>query len=251
MSGTSEKVASLPDLRPARAGEGEGLRAALARPQSRPRNPEAKGCSSASKRPPPNSISPVLELERAHVFFNRTLFDGRLTGRVVVTIQTAGKRRVHGWYQAGAWKNGKERVAELNLSAEDLHRPVEDLLETVIHEMVHQADVEAGIEDTCDQGRYHNAAFKRSAEKAGLVCAQSAGHGWAETELGPRAREAILRFKPKKEAFRVARLLTGGRRKTPTKLVKWVCDCGFGVRVAKAEFNAECLDCGEQFRKED
>lgn len=92
-----------------------------------------------------------------------------------------------------------------------------------------------GVQDTSRQGRYHNARFRDVAREIGLVCAQSGGDGWAQTQLDDAAR---VRY-----AQQVTRLdkAIGGHRVTPLRRRRrassnsgapLVCDCGRKIRVA-------------------
>lgn len=214
-----------------------------------PHSPPAAAAEAPAADAMSHSLRPaILELERAHAFFNGELFAGTLSARILVTVQTAGRKRAYGWFDRERWRDAELKVAELNLAAEELDRPVEKILETLVHEMVHQANAEAGVRDTSAGGRYHNGAFRARAEEAGLEVERDEKNGWAITRLGPRGRDALFRFKPKAEAFQVVRLVDPP--KAPTKMKKWVCDCG-PIRVGRAEFRAMCLECRQEFRLED
>lgn len=57
------------------------------------------------------------------------------------------------------WASAKELYYELNLGAEYLDRPIENVLATLMHEMVHIYCMENKIKDTSNAGRYHNIRF--------------------------------------------------------------------------------------------
>jgi len=191
------------------------------------------------------SINPAIrELERAYRFFNQELFGGALDAKVIITIQSRGRKSVLGWHWAGKWKNGDTTsLAEINLSAEDLKTG--DPYEILIHEMAHHLNFQRGIRDV-SANQYHNLHFKKAAEDAGLLVTKAGRAGFGITALGERAKEALLQFKPEAQVFGILRI-----QEIPhsiTKLKKWSCACGVNVRVARMDFNATCNLCGSLFQ---
>ena len=191
------------------------------------------------------SINPALcELERAFAFFNQELFSGELDTKVIITIQSRGRKAVLGWHWAGKWKNGdKTHLAEINLSAEDLK--IGDPYEILIHEMAHHLNFQRGIRDV-SANQYHNLHFKKAAEAAGLEVTRSGRAGFGITVLGELAKEKILQFKPERQVFEILRIQETARQ--ITKLKKWSCACGVNVRVARTDFSATCNLCGSAFQ---
>lgn len=190
------------------------------------------------------SINPALtELERAYSFLNGELFRGELDSRVIITIQSRGRKRALGWHWAEKWRNGESSLAEINLSAEDLEKT--DPYEVLIHEMAHHLNHQRGVKDV-SRGQYHNAHFKKAAEEAGLQVMRSGNVGFGVTALGDRAKEALLRFKPQPEVFGILR--TQSPRAKQLKLKKWSCPCGVNVRVGRRDFQATCNLCSSPFR---
>ena len=157
------------------------------------------------------SINPALcELERAFTFFNKELFSGELDTKVIITIQSRGRKSVLGWHWAGKWKNGeKDALAEINLSAEDLKSG--DPYEILIHEMTHHLNFQRGIRDV-SRNQYHNLHFKRAAEAAGLQVMKSGRAGFGITALGELAKEKILQFKPERQVFEILRIQETGQQ---------------------------------------
>lgn len=201
-----------------------------------------------------NSLRPVLEaLEAAHAAFNAAMFGGRLKRQPVITVQTRGRRRAYGWYWAGRWQNGQPSpAAELNVSAEDLKRPAEDVLLTLAHEMVHQATDEAGVKDCSRNGAYHNRKFRTLAEEAGLCGPAEADkrHGFSAVTWGPegsRGRAALGGLDSKiREAFDLARIMPTAKG-SKGKMLLFVCGCGFKIRCGRRELAAQCLQCEGRF----
>lgn len=202
-----------------------------------------------------NSLRPVLEaLEGAHAHLNGAMFGGRLTTRPVITVQTRGRKSAYGWYWAARWQNGAPlAAAELNVCAEDLKRPPEDVLLTLAHEMVHQWADERGVKDCSRNGAYHNKRFAALAVEAGLCAPAEADkrHGWSAVTWGPdgsRARAALDGLDSKiREAFALARLVVPGKA-SKGKMLLFTCGCGFKIRCGRRELAAQCLSCGERFQ---
>lgn len=190
----------------------------------------------------------IAELERWFRIFNRELLGRKLSSGVVVTVQSTGRRRrVLGWHWRSRWQNRRSKLAEINIVAESLERKPEEILETLLHEMCHQRNAERDIVDVSPESyQYHNEHFKRAAEEAGLVCERMGRYGWAKTMLGDRAIAVIRRHAIDRAAFSIARLAEATPTRKTTKHKKWVCACG-AIRVARADFQALCLVCDQEF----
>jgi len=145
----------------------------------------------------------------------------------MITIQTAGRKKAYGWHSKDRWEdqNGHLRT-EINLSAEYINRPAEDICETIIHEMAHLVNSKNGIKD-CTPTQYHNKHFKTSAEALGLVVEKVKQRGYAKTSLGPEAAALIEKFKPNAEVFTLVRNNGTGGSKTDKKESKT-----FGVQIS-------------------
>ena len=139
-----------------------------------------------------NSIRPAIEeLERMFNAFV-PLF-GQEMPLPVITIQSKGRTEALGWHCQNSWQNGDpDKLTEINLCAEHLGRPVEEIAETLLHEMVHHANSLDGVSD-CTSRQYHNKHFKTRCERIGLVCKKAAGRGWAETSLSDALKAKVLR----------------------------------------------------------
>jgi len=193
-------------------------------------------------------------LRAAWRHFDRQLFGSRLSGPPVITIQRRGRKECQGWYAADQWADARGNVrAELNVCAEDLHEPPDRILLELVREMVHQQAHDRGMQDTSQQGRYHNRRFKALAEEAGLVAPErpDAQVGYAEIQWGPRSRRALDSLDPGiKEAFVLARRrLAGPARKG--KMLLFVCGCAppYKIRTGRADLSALCVRCEQTFRR--
>ena len=86
----------------------------------------------------------------------------------MITIQSRPK--AYGYITCNeVWTDTDRSYYEINITAEYLNRPIENVLATLQHEMVHLYCMVNGIQDTSKAGRYHNKNFKAEAEKRGLL----------------------------------------------------------------------------------
>lgn len=107
-------------------------------------------------------------LEQAYIALNNKFFQGQLPP-VVITIQSSPK--AYGHYTTwDAWHTDTDGYREINLGAETLNQPIENLIAVMVHEMTHHYCAVNGIKDTSRGGTYHNSqGFKRVAEGTGAV----------------------------------------------------------------------------------
>lgn len=163
------------------------------------------------------------ELYRSFDFFNKHFALNQLK-RPLITIQTDRSHKTYGWFGKNFWGENSKKEAnidELNLTAETLHRQPEEVLETLLHEMAHLKNAQAGIKD-CTVTQYHNKSFKESAEGFGLKVGTMVRKGWAYTQLDDAAKEAITQLKPNKSAYCICRKPEVRIKKAPTTIPLYV-----------------------------
>ena len=154
---------------------------------------------------------------------------------------------------------------ELNVSADYLNRPIEQLTATMLHETAHLYNLEHGIKDTSN-GYYHNKRFKKTAEEfCHLQIDCDTKYGWTVTSPTEETLDFVIRngfedFLIHREtpfAFKGIGGTSGntgaaGTPKTKPKgsnSIKWICPkCGAIVRSTR-EVNILCGDCNEPFIK--
>ncbi len=125
----------------------------------------------------------VVFLEGAFDVLNEKYFESALS-RPAITIQSTP--RAHGHFTPyDAWDNCGLKLKEINLGAESLHRPVANVIATLMHEMVHYYCHVQGIKDVSRGNTYYNKRFKEEAEKRGLIISYSAGIGYSVTYPSP------------------------------------------------------------------
>jgi len=135
------------------------------------------------------------KLVEAFEFFNAEL-DAQLDNPVFTLIPNRGRQSYYGWYWQGRWKDGKKTLPEINITADTLKRSVEEICETIIHEMVHYANNVANVVD-CNNNQYHNKHFKTKAESFGLKVEKVKNKGYARTALDEKAANMVKKYKSK------------------------------------------------------
>ena len=165
------------------------------------------------------------------------------------------------------WVDSKNEVAryELNVGADYLTRPIENVVATLIHEATHLYCMQNGIKDTSMNGIYHNKRFKEVAESKGkLSISKHERYGWTVTE--PTENTIQFCIDNGFEDIQITRQTTysfisiGGDKsadghKTTKPVnrnshsIKWVCPCcRDSVRSTKV-VNIICGDCGVPFER--
>ena len=128
-------------------------------------------------------------LEKIFRALNEHYFEGAIE-EPVITIQSTPRAYGHVTV-AKAWQraDGGERH-ELNIGAGTLDRPIENVTATVLHEMVHLFNLQAGVQDTSRGGAYHNKRFREAAEARDLHISYYKRIGWSITE----PTDALIEF---------------------------------------------------------
>lgn len=130
-------------------------------------------------------------LEKIFRTINRDSFGGELE-EPIITIQTTPG--AYGHVTVGkTWRKGQEMRHELNIAADWLDRPIEQVCATMIHEMAHLYNIQHGIQDCSRGGSYHNKHFKVEAEKHMIRIDRSEKYGWTVTSPTDELLEYILR----------------------------------------------------------
>jgi len=204
-------------------------------------------------------------LEYSFDVLNEVYFNGELPP-IVITLQSSPKS--HGHFTVGrVWRAEEEHLNEINISVEFLDRPIENIIATLCHEMVHYYCQLKGIQDTSQGGRYHNKNFKRVSEEKGLIISYRQYIGYSVTTPSPEFIEVLKARGIEKPldinrdgVFMVSGVQGGGSAGTdmglpiaPTKpkssTRKYMCPCcGNSFRATK-DINVLCIECGEVFIK--
>jgi len=205
------------------------------------------------------SLKPVIEkLEALFSNLNNRFYNGDLQ-RPVITVSPDTTKGAFGWCTSWkAWgiaKEGEQKddegYFEINICAEYLSRPFEQVAETLLHEMVHLYNLQIGVQDTSRSGTYHNKKFKEAAEQHGLIAESSGKYGYSSTKLNEEAAQFISQYSEKKfELFRKPVPKIKGKSSKQSSR-KYVCPgCGLIIRATK-EVHVICADCELEFVEEE
>lgn len=128
-------------------------------------------------------------LEKIFRVLNDHYFSGEIE-EPIITIQSTPRAYGHvtvakSWHRA----DGEARH-ELNVGAGTLDRPIENVVATLIHEMVHLYNLQIGVQDCSRNGTYHNKKFRDAAEARDLIITHDPRIGWSVTEPS----EALIDF---------------------------------------------------------
>ncbi len=203
-------------------------------------------------------------LEKMFRQLNTDLFNGELE-EPIITIQSTP--RAYGHVTVGkAWRRKDENRHELNLGAENLARPIEELVATMIHEMTHLYNLAHGVQDCSRGGMYHNKKFKEEAERRLLHIEHHSTYGWTITSPTDELLEYILTqgwsemdmnrgtiwTPPPSTGGKTGNsgggvTITGTGKKSSTR--KLICPCcGNSVRATKT-VNIICGDCMQTMKE--
>ena len=209
-------------------------------------------------------------LEYGFEVLNKVYFNNELPP-IVISIMSSPKTNGH--FTCGrVWRAEENLMHEINISAEHLDRPIENIMATLQHEMVHYYCEVNDIADTSQFGRYHNKKFKSEAEARGLIITRADGIGWSVTTPSENFIKVLKEHNIEKplDINRDGLILdilgklgkggmdgvagngnTGGpviKPKYPKQSTrKYICPCcGNSFRATK-EINVMCMDCDEQF----
>ena len=181
-------------------------------------------------------------------------FYGGLLPVPIITVQSKPGTYGH-CTVAKVWRKKDSTTYELNISAEVLSYPIEETLDTMLHEMVHLYCRENGIQECSRGGTYHNNKFKELAEKVGLECFKGK-NGW-----NTRPSDRIIQYALDNDWSEIViQRETGGARRIPVSGVaveitppqgerkqsstrKYMCPlCKQSIRATK-DVNIICGDC--------
>lgn len=201
-------------------------------------------------------------LNKIFKLINTEYFDNELEVPTI-TIQSTVGAYGHVSVQK-VWHNDETATHELNLSADYLNRPIENVVATLIHEASHLYALQKSIKDTSNRGVYHNKNFKKIAEEKGhLQIERHETYGWTVTS--PTEDTLDFCISNGLEDIEIVRQTAfsftgiGGakagdgntpiapRTRKPSSTRKYICPCcGNSFRATK-QLNVMCMDCNEQF----
>ena len=197
-------------------------------------------------------------LNKIFDLLNEEFFENTLL-RPTITIQSTPKAYGHFSLNKDTWISKLGGTHEINIGAGTLARPIENVVATLLHEMVHYFNHINGVQDCSRGNTYHNKRFKEAAEARGLIISHSDKYGWSHTEPSDELLEFCLKYglteilinRNEQPSFRVGGTGThsggaGGALPPRTSSTrKYICPCcGMSVRATRT-VRIACIDCEE------
>lgn len=196
-------------------------------------------------------------LNKIFDLLNARYFENTLS-RPTITIQSTPKAYGHFSLREDTWVSKIGGTHEINIGAGTLSRPIENVVATLLHEMVHYYNYERGVQDCSRGNTYHNRKFKEAAEARGLVVERSERYGWSRTSPSETLIDFVLDngltdiLLNRNEGSGFQMTGTGahsgsvfGTTKTSSTR-KYICPCcGMSIRATR-EVRIACMDCDEQ-----
>ena len=197
----------------------------------------------------------VSQLEHIYNSLNADFFAGELP-TPIITVQSKPGTMGH-CSVSKIWQRKEDKTYELNIAAEVLNYPIEETLDTMLHEMVHLYCRQHDIKEVSRGGKYHNKRFKAIAEEHGLTCVPCGQYGWnttpgdnlVEYALNKGWNEILLGRNSLPPAMRTGATGTAqpgtapGGEKRPSSTRKLICPkCSQSVRATR-KVNILCGDC--------
>lgn len=199
----------------------------------------------------------VGQLEHIYNNLNTDFFDSMLP-IPILTVQSKPGTYGHCTFTQ-VWQRKDSNAYELNIAAEVLNFPIEEIIDTLLHEMVHLYCRENQIQDVSRGGTYHNSKFKVEAEKRGLTCYKTEKYGWNTkpndniisyalqkgwSEICISRNTPISMIPLHSTSSDIAATADNGKRPSSTR--KLVCpSCGQSVRATRS-VNILCGNCMQQ-----
>lgn len=208
----------------------------------------------------------VGQLEKMYNCLNVDFFDGELPVPII-TVQSKPGTMGH-CSVAKIWNRPGENTYELNIAAEVLSYPIEETIDTMVHEMVHLYCREHNIKDVSRGTQYHNGRFREEAERRGLTCVYVDKRiGWNTTPSDKLIEYALskdwneIKINRGSIPFMVGGSLgtagtpgtpgaqNGGKKPSSTRKLQCPC-CKNSVRATK-DVRIMCMDCNTQMVRVD
>lgn len=202
------------------------------------------------------------ELEKAFRLLNAELFNDELPTPIITVIPTP--RAYAHYVPFDIWSTKDNAKREINIASGTLDRPLESIIASLVHEMVHMYnDCIRNEQDTSNKGVYHNKIFKREAEAHGLIVTRSEKYGYSHTEPADTLIEFLLthnelreiemcRANPSLVSVSIGTHTGNSNGFKPISTTpnthhrKYCCPvCGCSCRATK-QIRIMCMDCNEQ-----
>lgn len=169
---------------------------------------------------------------------------------ITIHITPADKRgymtRGYFWCDSFISSNDESKADEIYINTAILNEGSRSILRTLLHEAAHSINFKRGIKDVTRQNRYHNGAFKKTAEEVGLITDNDKSLGIVTpdiTEETVKKYSSILKLL--ESALSVYQNSTTTiKPKQPSRSLKAVCKCGRIIRITKSVYKQGSIKCG-------
>ena len=196
-----------------------------------------------------NTTQMLSELYRIYKALNEQYWENALPEVFITIVPGKGKTKsVYGTFTPESWaknegtevdEDGNETTKtgdihhEIAMSAEFFTRPIQNWCATLQHEMVHLYCQINDIEDTSNNGTYHNKRFKYHAEQHGLLIDKADVIGWSVTTPDSEFIAFINSLNVDEETFAYFRQ-TQLAESQPSPKKRFVCPlCGLQAQAKK------------------
>jgi len=185
----------------------------------------------------------VCELRWWIDFFNIVFFQVQ---PVPIPVLTFEKSRVNnlGYFRMGF--NDFAVRNQINLNRLYISRPLNEILQTLVHEMVHSFEHTYIDESKRTKNWYHTNAFRQKMVEIGILTNPKGIHIAIGDPFVFLLKKHGVSFDSPRDAKGFIIIPPKAKKKGKSKLRKWSCGCQ-NVRVGKAEFEATCDLCGNKF----
>ncbi len=199
----------------------------------------------------------INKLEELFEYFNKSIFNN---GLEIPIISVYPIKRLEGWCTTEkVWKSAddteyKKLMYEISISTEYLSRPFDEICCGLIHQMVHLLNLQNEIQDTSRNGTYHNAKFKETAERHGLITVKTK-NGYAHTTLSEKLFQEVMKLN--KDGFTIYREIiekvddTEDEEEKPTKVKRqtfiYLCPTCKSELKSKQVIEVKCNKCNIDF----
>ena len=183
----------------------------------------------------------IFYLNQIYNLLNDEFFESVLS-KPTITIQSTPKAYGHFTMREDTWASKGGNTHEISIGAGTLARPIEEVVSTMLHEMVHYYNFVTGVRDCSRNNSYHNKRFRDAAESHGLVVNRSKTYGWAHTSPSNRIVDFVQRHNLTDiQINRNDHINAANVKNSSTR--KYVCPCcGTSVRATKI-VRIACVDC--------
>jgi hypothetical protein len=173
--------------------------------------------------------------------FNTSFFDGRLP-QAAISVDL-GRASVLGTYRPS--RDGLALRYRINLNERHLKRPFADLLETLLHEMVHEwEEVALGRQRG---GRYHTVAFCDRAKELGIPVVRRNGQSLGIVPDGPFAQLLLRHGVPTQTTVLAATPEPPPPVNSRSSIRPWTCGCTRVWAARGVSIRAVCQVCRNEF----